>query len=195
MIKKYYSTFLAFNKHHFLENKKSIIINLAIFFGVILILTLIDQLTKTFLFSWADQPDSDGKWQGDGVIKGDYVLFGIKSVANYGVTLFGGLFPTWVLHVFSVFIFILCSSFALYSHDKLLIFAIAFTFAGTLGNFLDRAMFDGAVKDIIFIPWLQSFNFVSGVFNFADMWLFVGSIIAVAYIILLGVRHYKHNKM
>jgi lipoprotein signal peptidase len=56
-------------------------------------------------------------------------------------------------------------------------------------------MFDGAVKDIIFIPWLQSFNFVSGVFNFADMWLFVGSIIAVAYIILLGVRHYKHNKM
>ena len=194
MIKKYYGSFLSFNKRHFAENKKLILINLGIFFGLILVLTLIDQLTKTFLFSWGDKPDSSGKWQGDGVTKGDYGLFGIKSVANYGVTFFGGLIPTWALHIFSVFIFIICGVFAIYSHDKLLIVAIAFTFSGTFGNFLDRAMFDGAVKDIIFIPWLQGVNFLNGVFNLADAWLFAGSIIAISYIIVLAVRHYKHNK-
>ncbi|MGL5205124.1 MAG: signal peptidase II [Metamycoplasmataceae bacterium] len=184
---------MLFNKKHFEENKKIIITNISLFLGLILILILIDQLTKTFLFTWA--PEVPGiKRQGDGIIKFDFGVFGIKSVANYGVTVFGGLFPTWLLHVFSIFIFLICGIFAIYSHDKLLIFAIAFTFSGTFGNFLDRAMFDGAVKDIIFIPWLKDFNFVSGVFNFADTWLFCGSSIAIIYIIILGVRHYKHNK-
>ncbi|MGL6125454.1 MAG: signal peptidase II [Metamycoplasmataceae bacterium] len=194
MIKKYYSSFITYSKRHFEDNKKMILINFSFFLGLILILILIDQLTKTFLFTWADGVDSEGKRQGDGIIKNDFGLFGIKSVANYGVTVFGGLFPTWVLHVFSILIFIVCGFFALYSHDKLLIFAIAFTFSGTFGNFLDRAMFDGAVKDILFIPWLQSVNFFNGVFNFADIWLFVGSVIAISYIILLSIRHYKHNK-
>lgn len=194
MIKKYYSSFASYSKRHFEENKKMIMINLSIFFGLILVLVLIDQLTKTFLFTWSDEVDSNGKWQGDGKIKADLGLFGIKSVANYGVTTFGESIPTWVLHVFSVFIFVICGIFAIYSHDKLLILAIAFTFSGTFGNFLDRALFNGAVKDIIFIPWLQGINFLNGVFNFADIWLFTGSIIAISYIILLGVRHYKHNK-
>ncbi len=194
MVKKYYDSFLSYNKKHFTENKKLILINLSIFFGLILTLILIDQLTKTFLFEWKSEPDENGKWQGDSTNSKDYTLFGIRSVANYGVTIFGGLFPTWLLHVFSVFIFIVCALFALYSHDKLLIFAIAFTFAGTFGNFLDRAMFDGAVKDIIYFPWLQGINFLNGTFNFADVWLFAGSIIAISYIIVLAVKHYKHNK-
>ena len=194
MIKKYYTSFLNYNKRHFKENKKEIMINLGIFFGLILALVLIDQLTKTFLFKWSDKM-VDGKRVGDSTISNDYVLFGIRSVANYGVTVFGTLFPTWLLHVFSIFILIICGAFAIYSHDKLLIVAISLTFSGTFGNFIDRAMFDGAVKDIIFIPWLQEYNFLSGTFNFADIWLFTGSITAIIYIIILGVRHYRHNKL
>jgi lipoprotein signal peptidase len=41
---------------------------------------------------------------------------------------------------------------------------------------------------------LQGVNFLNGVFNLADAWLFAGSIIAISYIIVLAVRHYKHNK-
>ncbi|MGL5617635.1 MAG: signal peptidase II [Metamycoplasmataceae bacterium] len=193
MIKKYYNSFIFFSKRHFEENRKMIITNIILFFSLILILVLIDQLTKTFLFTWG--PVIPGqKRQGDGIIKADFGIFGIKSVANYEVTFFKGLFPTWLLHIFSIFIFLICGVFAIYSHDKLLIVAVAFTFSGTFGNFLDRIIFDGAVKDIIFIPWLKDLNFVSGVFNFADTWLFCGSIIAITYIIILGVRHYKHNK-
>ncbi|MGL5205678.1 MAG: signal peptidase II [Metamycoplasmataceae bacterium] len=193
MIKKYYNSFIHFSKVHFEQNRKIIITNVILFFGLILVLVLIDQLTKTLLFTWG--PVVPGaKRQGDGIIKADFVIFGIKSVANYGVTAFGGLFPTWLLHVFSIFIFLICGIFAIYSHDKLLIVAVAFTFSGTFGNFLDRAMFDGAVKDIIFIPLFKDLNFVSGVFNFADTWLFCGSVTAITYIIILGVKHYKHNK-
>ncbi|MGL5590478.1 MAG: signal peptidase II [Metamycoplasmataceae bacterium] len=193
MIKKYYDSFVSFSKRHFEENRKIIITNVILFLGLILVLVLIDQLTKTFLFTWG--PSIPGqKRQGDGIIKADFGIIGIKSVANYGVTVFGSLFPTWLLHIFSIFIFLICGTFAIYSHDKLLIVAVAFTFSGTLGNFLDRAMFDGAVKDILFIPWFRDLNFVSGVFNFADTWLFCGSITAITYIIILGVRHYKHNK-
>ncbi len=194
MIKKYYISFLNYNKAHFRDNKKEIMINLGIFFGFILILILIDQLTKTFLFKWSDQLNSEGQRVGDSTIQHDYVVFGIRSVANYGVTVFGTLFPTWVLHVFSVFIFIICGAFAIYSHDKLLIIAISLTFSGTFGNFIDRAMFEGAVKDIIYIPWMPP-GFLSGTFNFADIWLFSGSVVAIIYIIILGLRHYQHNKL
>ncbi|MGL5733058.1 MAG: signal peptidase II [Metamycoplasmataceae bacterium] len=193
MIKKYYNSFIFFSKRHFEENRKLIITNIILFIVLILVLILIDQLTKTLLFTWG--PVVPGaKRQGDGVVKADFGILGIKSVANYGVTVFDELFPTWLLHIFSIIIFLVCGAFAIYSHDKLLIVAVAFTFSGTFGNFLDRAMFDGAVKDILFIPWFEDLNFIDGVFNFADTWLFCGSIIAISYIIILAVRHYKHNK-
>ncbi|MDK2819733.1 MAG: signal peptidase II [Mycoplasmataceae bacterium] len=190
MINKYYNSLITYTKSHFEENKKLIVFNLFVFFGTIISLILIDQLTKTFLFTgkW-----EDGKLVADGITKLDIGVVGIRSVVNYGVTFIESI-PTWLLHAFSIFIFIICGFFAFYSHDKLLIVAISFTFSGTFGNFLDRVMFDGAVKDIIFIPFLRDFNFLNGTFNFADVWLFAGSTISIIYIIIILYKNYQHNK-
>lgn len=194
MIKKYYDSLISYTKNHFEENRKLIVFNMFIFFGTIISLILIDQLTKTFLFtgSW-----ENGKLEGDGITKLDIGFVGIQSISNHGVTFIKNI-PTWILHIFSIFIFIVCGLFAFYSHDKLLIIAISFTFAGTFGNFLDRIMFNGTVKDILFIPFLRNFNFADnffhGVFNFADVWLFVGSTISIIYIIIIIYRNYQHNK-
>ncbi len=192
MISKYFNSFIQYSKRHFEENKKTILINIGVFLSLIISLILIDQLTKEFLFKGGMK---EGKLQvdpNDKVI--DFGLFGIRSVVNEGVTFLKNI-PTTILHIFSVFVFIICIILAIYSHDKLLIIAIAFTFAGTFGNFLDRAMFKGSVRDILYIPWLQSYHFFKGVFNFADIWLLTGSIIAIVYLILLSYRHYKYNKI
>lgn len=191
MIKKYYDSFITYSKRHFLENKKTILINLLIFFGLVVFLLLIDQLTKSLLFKGKME---NGELKANEEILHKNGLFIIRSVANPGVTFFGTGIPTWILHILSILIFIVCSIFAIYSHDKLLIIAIAFTFSGTFGNFLDRAMFNGFVKDILQITAFQGIPFLGGVFNFADVWLFVGSTLAIIYLILLGYRHYKHNK-
>lgn len=191
MIKKYYDSFITYSKRHFLENKKTILINLLIFFGLVVVLLLIDQLTKSLLFKGKME---NGELKANEEILHTNGLFTIRSVANPGVTFFGTGIPTWILHILSILIFIVCSIFAIYSHDKLLIIAIAFTFSGTFGNFLDRAMFNGFVKDILQITAFQGISFLGGVFNFADVWLFVGSTLAIIYLILLGYRHYKHNK-
>lgn len=193
MIKKYYDSFITYSKRHFSENKKTIIINLLLFFGLTIILILIDQLTKSLLFK--GRMENGELVPTPGAAPYENWLFGITSKENAGVTFFGTMFPTWTLHILSILIFIVCGIFAIYSHDKLLIIAIAFTFAGTFGNFLDRAMFNGYVKDIIYITAFKSKGpFLSGVFNFADVWLLTGSVIAIIYLILLGYKHYKHNK-
>ncbi len=70
----------------------------------------------------------------------------------------------------------------------LLTVAFGFLFAGCLGNMYDRIVF-GYVRDFIQFDFWQSFP----IFNFADVFLCVGVVLFVIYLIIYFVKTYKNK--
>jgi len=129
---------------------------------MIILLMLIDQLTK--YFANTIKPNFD--------VLGDFLR--IQYIENTG-TIFG-LFENsndiWI-----VFAIILCILIAIYMKNKVdkksfkeRVFMLIL--AGGIGNLIDR-IFRGFVIDFISVKWI-------GVFNFSDMYIVIGVIILVA---------------
>ena len=145
---------------YIIDNKKTIIINYVVFLSSIFVLLLIDLLTKQYLF---DEGNSNQ-------ITYQNWLFGIRSYPNPGLTVFGDAKIDIVLvSTINIFILIVCLISLIFWKNILLSIFIAFIFAGSLGNTVDRLAFS-YVRDIIFTPWLDK-----GTFNFADMDVIIGS--------------------
>lgn len=155
-------------------NRRNIIINLIIFSSIVFVLLLIDLLTKGLLFEWEN---GQGKNQTGGVQHVN-ALFGIRSVSNSGLTWGGNIFPTWVIHLFNIIILLACFFFLIILKSHVFAISIAFIFAGTMGNMIDRMTFSGKVRDIIFIPWADN-----GTFNFADVDAILGAIMTLIYFV------------
>lgn len=172
-------------KEYLENNKKNITINFLIFLAIIFILLLIDLLTKGLLFQWENEELLQGLHQ----LKGERYrnwLFGIRSVSNSGLTSFGNLLPTELVHFFNFIVLLLCLIFLIMLKSHWFAVSIAFIFSGTLGNMIDRFAFNGNVRDIIFLPWLDR-----GTFNFADVDAIIGSTMAS---IVLILQIFKDNK-
>ena len=129
---------------------------------MIILLMLIDQLTK--YFANTIKPNFD--------VLGDFLR--IQYIENTG-TIFG-LFENsndiWI-----VFAIILCILIAIYMKNKVdkksfkeRVFMLIL--AGGIGNLIDR-IFRGFVIDFISVKWI-------GVFNFSDMYIVIAVIILVA---------------
>lgn len=147
---------------YIIDNKKTIIINYVVFLSLIFVLLLIDLLTKQYLFD-----EDEGNLN---QITYQNWLFGIRSVDNPGLTFFGDAKIDIVLvSTINIFILIVCLISLIFWKNILLSIFIAFIFAGSLGNTVDRLAFS-YVRDIIFTPWLDK-----GTFNFADMDVIIGS--------------------
>lgn len=145
---------------YIIDNKKTIIINYVVFLSLIFVLLLIDLLTKQYLFDEGNLNQiTYQNW-----------LFGIRSYPNPGLTVFGDAKIDIVLvSTINIFILIVCLISLIFWKNILLSIFIAFIFAGSLGNTVDRLAFS-YVRDIIFTPWLDK-----GTFNFADMDVIIGS--------------------
>lgn len=145
---------------YIIDNKKTIIINYVVFLSSIFVLLLIDLLTKQYLFDEGNLNQiTYQNW-----------LFGIRSYPNPGLTVFGDAKIDIVLvSTINIFILIVCLISLIFWKNILLSIFIAFIFAGSLGNTVDRLAFS-YVRDIIFTPWLDK-----GTFNFADMDVIIGS--------------------
>ena len=145
---------------YIIDNKKTIIINYVVFLSSIFVLLLIDLLTKQYLFVEGNLNQiTYQNW-----------LFGIRSHPNPGLTVFGDAKIDIVLvSTINIFILIVCLISLIFWKNILLSIFIAFIFAGSLGNTVDRLAFS-YVRDIIFTPWLDK-----GTFNFADMDVIIGS--------------------
>ena len=130
------------------------------FLSSIFVLLLIDLLTKQYLFDEGNLNQiTYQNW-----------LFGIRSYSNPGLTVFGHAKIDIVLvSTINIFILIVCLISLIFWKNILLSIFIAFIFAGSLGNTVDRLAFS-YVRDIIFTPWLDK-----GTFNFADMDVIIGS--------------------
>ena len=147
---------------YIIDNKKTIIINYVVFLSLIFVLLLIDLLTKQYLFD-----EDEGNLN---QITYQNWLFGIRSYPNPGLTVFGDAKIDIVLvSTINIFILIVCLISLIFWKNILLSIFIAFIFAGSLGNTVDRLAFS-YVRDIIFTPWLDK-----GTFNFADMDVIIGS--------------------
>ncbi len=167
-----------------LSYKKNIITNYIIFFSLITVLLAIDLLTKHFLF---DHSILNGTNNVGETIYQNW-LFGIRSVKNSGLTIFPNADDVVLVSLINFVILIACLVSLIFWKNPLLSIFISFIFSGSLGNTIDRLAY-GAVRDIIFVPWLDR-----GTFNFADMDVVVGSIGFSITIIVLFAKPYFSKK-
>lgn len=171
------------------NNKKQIIINYCIFIVLFIVLLLIDQLTKTFIFVHGDvnKLNSDGLvyingyWTNPETINYksvvNYGIFGIRSIWHRGVTFLPSSFNITIIQIVSVLIFIFCIFVPLMINKKLTIF-ICLIASGDFGNMLDRFIFNEFVKDIFYLPWVDK-----GTFNLADAWVMLGAVLIFVYLL------------
>lgn len=148
---------------YIIDNKKTIIINYVVFLSSIFVLLLIDLLTKQYLF------DENNLYNVTNKITYQNWLFGIRSIKNSGLTFLPNASDVVLVSIINIFILIVCLISLIFWKNILLSIFIAFIFAGSLGNTVDRLAFS-YVRDIIFTPWLDK-----GTFNFADMDVIIGS--------------------
>ncbi|WP_051599946.1 signal peptidase II [Mycoplasma elephantis] len=181
-------------KLYFKNNWKYILINYLIFLIVFLILFIIDFAAKETLFVFDDGSKSfngstRGEFDVDSSKYTNFILFGIRSVGHVGVT----FLPTKnivFIQVLSI-IFLLISIFCvLFTKNIFITVGLGIVAAGDFGNMLDRFLYNGMVKDILYIPWMDL-----GTFNFADIWLSLGCLFILFVTIFEIIQDKRRNKL
>lgn len=140
-----------------------------LYFGIAVLLIVVDQLTKWAFFGKSFS------------LIGDFLWIEGKSL-NTGAAggIFSGqmwLFISLAIIVSAAIIYLLLTK--KYSNSKFFKITLSVMLAGILGNFIDRIMFNG-VRDFIYF---KSINFY--IFNFADIYLTIGAILLCVYMIFL----------
>ncbi|WBP84215.1 signal peptidase II [Mycoplasmopsis edwardii] len=176
-------------------NKDKIIISYIICLTAFIIFLSIDQVTKSLLFEHGSV--FEGKYDGDlfyvkladerFVIAEsiypkesdqwiNYKIIGIRSIWHGGVTFLKTRNQTFIQGLSILFLIVMPLTL-LFNHKryKLIGFIIGLVLAGTAGNMIDRFVFLGHVKDILFIPFVRD----RGTFNAADVEIMLGIAIFV----------------
>ncbi|AIA29388.1 lipoprotein signal peptidase [Mycoplasmopsis californica] len=180
-------------RNKWINDKKRILINYSIFVSIFVIVLLIDQLTKTFLFSW----DTEAEWKGDGKTIYHGLIFGVRSVEHFGVTLlpWKGKTVVIIIQILSVLIFLAIITIPFLTNSIWMIILFSFIAAGNVGNMLDRFMFSGRVKDILFASFLETIQGRQlGTFNVADIALVGGSAGLVVYFLIQIIIEYVEEQ-
>lgn len=207
---------------HIKTNKKTIIWNYVIFFLIFEIFLALDQITKATLFVHGDIHQgiigTDGRLQvtiinpdgkeemllAEQINPYSYQNFlpflGIRSIWHGGVTFLPDSVPSWVIQLISIIIFIITLVIPLYTQkrNRFLIVFVALLGAGDLGNALDRFLFNGHVKDILYVinpsTAKQPDTKLGGsTFNVADLTIFLGIILSVISSVVIIVRDWREE--
>lgn len=101
--------------------------------------------------------------------------WGFLGDASWG-QLFFKILTSVALIVFVIFYF-----YAIKKNNKWLKYTLIFVNAGTIGNFIDRLLFNGVTDFLSFNFWGYDFP----VFNFADAFLTVGVIMLMVYFLFV----------
>ncbi|VEU61028.1 lipoprotein signal peptidase [Mycoplasmopsis bovigenitalium] len=189
-----FQSFVQLFRDRFKNHKNKILINYAIFVGVCLIAILIDQLTKTFIFRWKDE----SKFEGDPTVIYQGAILGFRSVSHHGVTIIPDKSKLTIvlIQIISVLIFIALCFVPFFVDSKISVILFACIAAGDVGNMLDRFMFSGYVKDIVFAAFLEKWSGRElGTFNFADVFLVIGAVGLIIYFITeIIIEYIKEQK-
>lgn len=159
--------------------KKMLCIALPIF---ALLLTF-DQLTKHFANIYLAEGESANFIPG---------FINFQNVHNFGAAwgIFSG--SKWFLITFT-FVFLIVFSYIYYKESKsgaLFHVAVAFIYAGCVGNLIDRLTPGGYVRDMIQFSFWPSFP----VFNVADICLCIGVLLIIIYYIIQLVKKHKRKE-
>ncbi|WP_051586168.1 signal peptidase II [Mycoplasmopsis lipofaciens] len=162
------------------QNPSDLFVKYAILLSVCIVLLLIDQLTKTFIFEVSPFNSAKGAWELDPSKTINYGFIGFRSVYHYGVTIIP--FKTKSVIVFiqiiSVIIMLAILVVPLFTDNLFVLIVIGFILAGDMGNMLDRFIFEGKVKDIIWTPFIERWRGrVLGTYNFADTYIITACIL------------------
>lgn len=156
-------------------DKKIIYKNLIIFFILFVFLIVMDQVFKAIFF----QPGAN--FTGNRVNTFHWGFFGILSLENEGLTS-AIPFDSVTIQVLSFLLLFFISFLIVFAKNSFLAISTTIIFAGVLGNLIDRLIFGGKVKDIFYIGSATS---NTGIFNLADLYAVIGSILLLAYIFWL----------
>ena len=153
------------------DRRKRIVVE-SLFFLLLCVIILIDQITKYHFSSMLAEGESQV------VIDGFFYFshyrneggaWSIMSNVSWAQTFFK------ILTVFAVIGFVVFYIYALKKNYRWLKVSLVFVIAGTIGNFIDRILFNEVIDFLGFIFWGYYFP----VFNIADSFLVVGTIMIV----------------
>ncbi|QZE12237.1 signal peptidase II [Mycoplasma sp. Ms02] len=205
-IHDFWMNFVQYTKKH----KRRIIWSYLAFLTVFAILLLIDQLTKTFIFKHGNIFES--RLYGDSYYVTlenrevpaesiypfnredwiDWGIIGFRSIYHRGVTILPKGVNITFIQILSVAILVVILTVLYFVDWKAAIF-LAIIAAGDAGNMLDRFIFKGHVKDILWVPFMEKSRNL-GTFNFADIWIVLGCGLYVLYLLIEVLSDYISKK-
>nr|WP_318026588.1 signal peptidase II [Mesomycoplasma hyopneumoniae] len=189
-MKLYLKKIVNFTKTKYqLVGKKRFILNIIIGFSIILVFLLIDQLTKNLIFTWDEYEISTKK----GFIKNiSWGFIGFRPLLHQGVTSKINKIIGFVgIHIFAFFLTVILLILIPFSRKFSLTIFMATLLAGNWGNEIDRILNNNTVKDLLFLPYLPS----SGTFNFADLFIFSGTIGIVLVHLINFLKNFDGKRM
>ncbi|AKF41112.1 signal peptidase [Mycoplasmopsis canis] len=179
------------------ERKFKILVAYTIFLTSFILFLAFDQVSKTLLFEHGSV--NEGEYIGqdlfvrlfngkkvlaESIYPSDpnnwvnYKIIGIRSIWHGGVTFLKTRNQTFIQGLSIIFLIILPISLIFkQKHYKISAFLIGLVLAGTSGNMIDRFVFNGHVKDIVFLPFIKD----RGTFNIADAEIMLGILLFVIY--------------
>lgn len=162
-----------------IKNKKIayILIGIIIVVGIIL-----DLVTKIYFENYFEDNSKNIE-----VIPNFFIFTFVKNTgAAYGM-FSGSTIPLIVISILMIIAFVIYDIFN-HSNDMLYILGFAFIISGAIGNLIDRIAL-GYVRDFISI---KLFNFI---FNVADIFVTIGMILFVVYLIKSMIQQEKDKKL
>ncbi|WP_180337829.1 signal peptidase II [Mycoplasmopsis pullorum] len=181
---------------HIKQNYKKILINYAIFLGIFTILLLCDQMVKTFVWGHSNVHDGkeidgkllveyNGNWiDPESIVpkQGQWINFhgiiGIRYIWHKGVTFLPKGVSIILIQILSMMIFLCILCVPLFTNKIILLVLLSSIAAGDMGNMLDRFIFKGYVKDMLYFPFWDK-----GTFNLADAFVVIGAVSFASYFI------------
>lgn len=167
-IKEFFSSL----KRYFITDYKQLLIRVGILFLCYFIFMLIDRITKGFIFTQHEY--------NLGIPFINWGIIGFRPVTNNGAAFSSFLGHYTFLQTIGMLTFI-ATTFTTFIKIRLRFFIpLIFIGAGSLGNVIDRFIYDGYVRDMLYFPWWPKYP----TFNFSDSFIIVDSIILIVFLIM-----------
>ena len=147
-------------------NKNNKILNMIIYFAIVVTTVLIDQITKILLYGKSQSLIGDFLWLESPALNTGAAFNMISN--NLVLTIITCCFACLMIYVLISERFIKSTFFKI---------SLSILLGGTIGNIIDRVIF-GGVRDFIY---LKSINFA--IFNFADIFVNIGVYLVIGYFI------------
>lgn len=161
-------------KKYLIANHKAIYIRILIALLCYLIFMIIDRTTKGFIYTAQEYQNQSGKYISWGII-------GFRPITNNGAAFSSFLGHYGFLQTVAMIMFLISISTTFIVKINMRFFVpIILIGAGALGNAIDRFIYNGFVRDMLYFPWWQSY----ATFNIADSFVVVDSIVLVIFIIM-----------